>query len=104
MAGSFQTTTEEMQAASRHVLEVNDSVQGELSRLRNQLAPLAGAWQGSASMAFQQLMERWDTDARNLNEALRGIGEQIGGSAQTYAQRDEEEQQAMSNIANTLNS
>ncbi len=48
MAGQFGTQVEQMQAAANHVAEVNQSVQGQLSALSNQLAPLAGAWQGQA--------------------------------------------------------
>lgn len=100
--GSYGTSIEEMQAAGNHVFEVNSSVQGQLSALKNQLAPLAGAWKGQASIAFQTLMERWDQNARTLNEALRGIGEAIQASGATYAQQEEEQQQSMSNIRNTL--
>lgn len=100
--GAYGTSIEEMQSAGNHVYEVNDSVQGQLSALRNQLAPLAGAWRGQAATAFQTLMERWDANARTLNEALRGIGEAIQASGTTYQAQEEQQQQSMSNIANTL--
>ncbi|HEU0087322.1 MAG TPA: WXG100 family type VII secretion target [Pseudonocardiaceae bacterium] len=98
MAQQFGTQVEQMQAAAGHVTEVNQSVQGQLSALSNQLAPLAGAWQGQAATAFQLLMDRWSTDARNLNEALNNISEQIRGSGATYAQADEAENQTFSRI------
>ncbi|MBV8542191.1 MAG: WXG100 family type VII secretion target [Pseudonocardiales bacterium] len=104
MAQQFGAQFEQMQAAAQHVAEVNQSVQGRLSGLRNQLAPLAGAWKGQAAIAFQVLMERWDTDARSLNEALNSIGEQIRGSGTTYAQADETEQQTYSRIGQALGS
>lgn len=100
--GAYGTSIEEMQGAANHVLQVNESVQGQLSSLRNQLAPLAGAWKGQASTAFQTLMQRWDTNARSLSEALRGIGESIQASGATYGQQEEEQQAAMSNITNAL--
>jgi WXG100 family type VII secretion target len=102
MAQQFGAQFEEMTAAANHVAEVNQSVQGQLMGLRNQLAPLAGAWKGQAATAFQLLMERWDTDARNLNEALSSIGEQIRGSGTTYAQADEAENQTYSRISQAL--
>ncbi|MGH4015364.1 MAG: WXG100 family type VII secretion target [Pseudonocardiaceae bacterium] len=98
MGQQFGTQVEQMQAAANHVAEVNQSVQGQLSALSNQLAPLAGAWQGQASTAFHMLMERWNTNARSLNEALNSIGEQIRGSGATYAQADETENQTFSQI------
>ena len=102
MAGQFGAQFEQMQAAANHVAEVNQSVQGQLSRLRSQLAPLTGAWKGQAATAFQILMDRWDADARNLNDALNGIGEQIRGSGTTYAQADEAENQTYSRISQAL--
>jgi WXG100 family type VII secretion target len=102
MAQQFGAQFEQMQAAAHHVAEVNQSVQGQLSALHNQLAPLAGAWKGQAATAFQVLMERWATDARNLNVALNNIGEQIRGSGTTYAQADETENQTYSRISQAL--
>jgi WXG100 family type VII secretion target len=102
MAGQFGAQFEQMQAAANHVAEVNQSVQGQLLSLRNQLAPLAGAWKGQAASAFQVLMQRWDTDARNLNEALNSIGEQIRGSGTTYAQADDAEQATYTRISQAL--
>jgi WXG100 family type VII secretion target len=100
--GGYGTTPEEMQRAAARVMSVNDQVQANLASLRNQLAPLAGAWQGQASTAFQALMARWDTDARSLNEALRGIGEAIRGTGQNYAQAEEQQSRSMSSIQSAL--
>jgi WXG100 family type VII secretion target len=102
MAGQFGAQFEQMQAAANHVAEVNQNVQAQLAALRNQLAPLAGAWKGQAATAFALLMQRWDNDARNLNEALHGIGEQIRGSGTTYAQADEGENQTYTRISQAL--
>lgn len=101
-AGGYGTTVAEMQAGANHVYEVNDSVQSQLAALRNQIAPLAGAWKGQASVAFQTLMTRWDQDAAKLNQALRAIGEQIQGSGQVYAVREEEEAASFGTIGNAL--
>lgn len=100
--GGYGTTTEEMQRAAQRVLGVNDQVQADLAALRNQLTPLAGAWQGQAATAFQGLMARWDADARGLNDALRGIGEAIRGSGHGYAQAEAEQERAMSAIRGAL--
>ncbi|GAY10161.1 WXG100 family type VII secretion target [Pseudonocardia sp. N23] len=93
MSGGYGTSTAEMQRAGRHVLEVNDQVQADLSALRNGLMPLAGAWRGEAASAFTGLMARWDADARKLGEALQAIGSAVQGSAAAY-QRQEDEQAA----------
>lgn len=102
MAGQFGTQVEQMHAAAGHVTEVNQSVHGQLTALSNQLAPLAGVWQGQAATAFNLLMERWNTSARSLNEALSSIGEQIRASGGTYSQADETENQTFSQISAAL--
>lgn len=100
--GGYGTSTEEMQRAGQKVFDVNDQVQGQLSSLMSQLAPLEGAWKGQAATAFQTLIQRWNEDARKLNEALRGIGEAIQGSARTYAQQEEEHSTTMNKITGAL--
>lgn len=102
MAAGFGTTPEEMQRASQHVGQVNEQVQSQLATLRSQLGPLAGAWRGEASTAFQGLMARWDTDARTLNQALLGIGEAIRSSGGAYLAADQEHAQGMSTIRGAL--
>jgi WXG100 family type VII secretion target len=102
MPAGYGTSTEEMQRAGQHVFSVNDQIQGQLGALRAQLAPLAGAWRGDASTAFQGLMARWDADARRLNDALRGIGESIRGSGQSYAAQEEQNASSLSGIQAAL--
>ena len=102
MAAGYGTSIEEMQRAGQHVFSVNDQVQADLSALRGQLAPLAGAWQGEAAGAFQALMLRWDTDARSLNAALRSIGEAIQTSGQSYQQQEEQQSRDLSAIRAAL--
>jgi WXG100 family type VII secretion target len=98
----YGATTEEMARAAQHVASVNQSVQGELSALRGRLEPLAGAWVGQAAAQFAQLMIRWDTDARALNQALGGIGHAIEGSRNTYQRQEDDQLAAMTSITNAL--
>ncbi|MET0189281.1 WXG100 family type VII secretion target [Pseudonocardia sediminis] len=101
-ADGFGTTTEEMARAAQHVDAVNESVRAELAGLRGKLEPLAGLWTGRASVEFVRLMQRWDTDAQQLNEALRTIGGALQGSRTSYEQREQDQAQAMSGIASAL--
>ncbi len=98
----FGTTPDEMARAARHVAAVNQAVQGELTALRGRLEPLAGAWVGRASAQFAQLMARWDTDARSLNQALGGIGQAIAGSRATYQRHEDDQAAVMTSISNAL--
>lgn len=102
MSGAYGLSFEEMDAAGKHVLDVNSQVQGQLSQLKSNLVPLQSAWKGSASTAFQNLMIRWDDAATRLNTALDSIGTSIQGSSATYATQEEEHSQTMSQITNSL--
>lgn len=102
MAAGFGTTTEEMERAGRHVLSVNETVQGDLAALRGQLGPLAGMWAGAAATEFRTLMTRWDASASQLNGALRGIGESIQGSVRSYQQQEDAQLAGMSSIRTAL--
>lgn len=101
-ADGFGTTTEEMQRAAQHVTQVDESVRAELAALRGKLEPLAGLWTGQASLQFAQLMQRWDTDARALAEALATIGNALQGSRVSYEQQEQQQAQSMSTIASAL--
>ncbi len=103
MSGNFTTSTEDMDLAAKHVMTVNEQVQGELKALQARLAPLAGAWTGDASMAFTRLMERWNTDATSLNNALNSIGGAIQSSGTSYARNEEQASSSMSSISAALN-
>jgi WXG100 family type VII secretion target len=98
----FGTTVEEMDRAGRQVLSVNDTVQADLAMLRTRLMPLAGAWRGEAAGAFTRLMERWDADARVINDALRTIGQSITSSGQDYRAHEEQNAAGLSSIRAAL--
>jgi WXG100 family type VII secretion target len=102
MSDGFGTTTEEMRRAAGHVVAVNDAVQAELATLRGRLVPLSAAWRGEAASAFAGLMNRWDVDARQLSEALRGIGEAIQGSGVGYQAQEEQHAGTLSSIRAAL--
>ena len=102
MADGFGTTTEEMHRAAGQVFAVNDAVQAELATLRGRLAPLSGAWRGAAATAFAGLMNRWDTDARSINDALRAIGEALRGTGVGYQAQEEHHASALSAIRAAL--
>lgn len=102
MAGQFGTQTDTMRTAAQHVIDVNEQIQRQLRTLHSQLAPLAGTWRGQASVAFQELMVRWNEDATRMNRALHAIGETIQGSGQAYATTEEDTRSSISSIRSTL--
>jgi WXG100 family type VII secretion target len=102
MAGQFGTQTETMRQAAAHVADVNQQIQGRLTALRNQLAPLESTWRGDASLAFQQLMIRWNEDATRINRSLHAIGEAVGSSGADYQAVEQDNSAQISSIRQAL--
>jgi WXG100 family type VII secretion target len=91
-----------MQAGASHIDTVNDQINGQLSSLRGNLAPLNGVWRGQASTAFTNLMMRYDSSAARISEAMRAIAEQIRGANASYMAEEETHSQSLSQISSAL--
>ncbi|EME21314.1 WXG100 family type VII secretion target [Rhodococcus triatomae] len=103
MSGQMKTTTETMEAAATHVSDVNGDIQGLLSSLQGRLSAVNGAWEGSAKVAFDNLMQRWDQNAKTLNEALMGISENIRANGVAFASTQDDHVAAINSAAGSLN-
>lgn len=102
MADSYGTQLDTMATASRHVSDVNQQVQSELSALMSRLEPLAGTWKGSSAVSFHSLKARWNENAARLNDALADISAAIATSGTTYRAADENQQSSFSGISSVL--
>jgi WXG100 family type VII secretion target len=91
-----------MDAASKHVYEVNAQIQATLGNLLARLDPLMSTWQGSAATSFQVLKQRWHDDATKLNQALHGIGDGLVSNQRNYATTEDTNQQGFSSITSRL--
>ncbi len=100
--GSFGTQFDVMAKAAQQVRQTSDEINGELNSLQSQLEPIAGSWQGSAASAFQQLMERWHTDAQKLTQALTGISEVLDQSNKSYTSTEESNHSEIAKILGGL--
>ncbi|MDH6122447.1 WXG100 family type VII secretion target [Kitasatospora sp. GAS204B] len=99
MAGSqFTTTAEEMRAFSGKINEVNQQIQGELSKLNALVSSIAGGWQGAAATAYHQLQERWNEDAKALNTVLDEIRGAIDATTSKYSQTEEEQRSSLGGV------
>lgn len=104
MAGAgYGTQLDQMRTSAQHVFDVNDSVQAELQQLGAALDALLSQWRGDAASAFGNVRMRWDAEARNLNEALRGIGETLVAGHADYSTRQSSQSDSFSRIGGTLN-
>lgn len=102
MAGNFRTELPTMAVASGHVFEVNEQLQGQLSALMARLEPLMGTWQGEAVSSFHVLKEQWNANARELNLALRGIGDALVVNTTNYRTTEDANRQSFTGISAVL--
>jgi WXG100 family type VII secretion target len=101
MAG-FSATPEQLQQAAQSMEEKNQALQQVLNQFLSGAEGISGAWSGAASMAFQNLARRFKDDSDKLNQALMQMSEQMTGTSKAYAQQEQANQDAMSNISNAL--
>lgn len=94
---SFRTDVATMNQAANNVDRVNGDVQAELTRLRGTVEGMSGAWKGQAQASFFGLMERWNQSARQLNEALMSIADNIRANATAFDQTDVDNAAAFNN-------
>lgn len=90
------------QAAS-DVRHVEEEVSGDLTRLRGIVQGLAGAWQGTAGTAYQNLMLKWDGDVNKLLKALSDIADLLDKSGTQHQVNDEQQQQNLNRFHSLLN-
>ena len=81
---ALNTQNDTMSTAANHVVDIAQHVQQEMNGLQMRLGSLDAAWQGSAKMAFDQLMVRWQDAGRHLNESLNSIAETIRANSVAY--------------------
>ena len=96
-------TPEVLMAKAGDARSTNSEVQTILSQLRGQISAVDGVWKGEAKVAFDNLMIRWDTDARKLNEALDTIAETLSTSAGNFSQSQADHVQSLNTAGGSLN-
>lgn len=102
MSGGYTTSQAALDKAAGEMLNTNEQLMQALQKMASELEPLQSAWQGQASTAFQHLIEHFQEDAKNMNQALDTIANNVSQNAKQYAQQEEEQSQQMNSILNTL--
>ncbi|RSM67410.1 hypothetical protein DMH04_49060 [Kibdelosporangium aridum] len=87
--GAFSITPDMLHKASVDTANVREAQQGHITHLRNQLAQLEGAWEGSAAQAFHSLVARFNTAAEKILTDLQTISESLASSAKMYGHQEE---------------
>lgn len=101
MAG-YQTGHPELKAAAQELVDGNTDLMQQLSQLASAVDGVAGQWQGAANTAFTTLINKFQTDAKTLNDKLLVISENVSGSADAYLRQEEQASESLSQISTTL--
>ncbi|WP_080793499.1 WXG100 family type VII secretion target [Corynebacterium pacaense] len=98
MSNLFKTESDVMVATAGRVDDTNDQVQGELNRLRGVVDSVRGSWAGQAQVSFDELMSRWNASARELQEALQSISDNIRSNARSFENTETDNAQAFNAV------
>ena len=102
MSQMFKTEAEVMIATAGRVDTTNDEVAAELARLQGVVDQVRASWTGSAQVSFDNLMNRYDASAQQLQEALTSISENIRSNARNFDSVEAQNQDAFNNVGGGL--
>jgi WXG100 family type VII secretion target len=78
------------------VLTANTAVRGTIDRLQaetqsmmSQLVSLQSSWTGTASSAFQQVVDQWRATQRQVEESLANINTALATAGRQYAEAEQ---------------
>lgn len=98
-AGSgFQGTVQQFTDAEGRVTEVRAGMDNNLSTLRDRIEATRAGWQGEAQKAFDNVMMRFDDDARQMNQALQRIGDLLREAGSKYERSEQQQQEILSAV------
>lgn len=92
-----------MESAAGKFESVNESLQGMLTRLMNELQALQSAWQGAGGKSFEQVKQAYEGNQKKLSEALRETATAIRTSGKQYTATDEDARAMVGGINTSVN-
>lgn len=84
----FSVDSDAVLSATAAISATGERVQAETGAMLGQLVQLQGTWTGSASIAFQSVVDRWRAAQREMDAALADIGNTLAVAGQQYAQTE----------------
>ena len=91
----FQGTVQQFTEAEGRVTEVRAGMDSNLSTLRDRIEATRAGWQGEAQKAFDAVMNRFDEDARQMNQALQKIAELLKEAGSKYERSEQQQQEIL---------
>jgi WXG100 family type VII secretion target len=91
----FQGTPAQFTDAEGKVTEVRANMDANLATLRDRIEATRAGWQGMAQKAFDNVMNRFDEDARQMNQALQRIADLLREAGSKYERSEQQQQEIM---------
>jgi WXG100 family type VII secretion target len=88
MAGAIRVTPEQLSSVAAQLNSGAGSIDGTLSQLAAQVAPLGSDWAGVGQARFQALWQQWQTSSRQLHQALEDISVLMRQAGVAYETND----------------
>ena len=98
MAGGFKGDVDQFTQAEKRVTEVRVSMDQNLGKLRDNIAATQAGWEGEASKAFHNIMQRFDEAGDKLNMALQGIADLLETAGSRYQASEAQQNEMLSAI------
>jgi len=85
----YSVDSEQLRRQSQSVIGAAGDISSTLQSVTGQIRNLTAHWRGGSSDAFQNLWHDWETGAKQLLEAMEGIGKYLEQSAATFEQAEQ---------------
>jgi len=88
MSGEILLRAEEARSAADAVRDAATNAQDSFNSLKGRLAPLADDFKGRTADKWDEKYTEWDTSAKDLMDALDGLGQFLSQAADAIEQTD----------------
>jgi WXG100 family type VII secretion target len=85
----FSVDSDAVIATTSAVRGTIDRLQGETTAMMSQLMQLQASWTGSASVAFQSVVDQWRVTQRQVEDSLTGINTALAAAGRQYADAEQ---------------
>lgn len=84
----FSVDSDAVLTATAAVRGTIERLEAEASAMLGQLTQLQSTWTGSASVAFQSVVDQWRATHRQVEDSLASINHALGMAGRQYAEAE----------------
>lgn len=86
---AYSVDSDAVFTATASVRGTIDRVQADTSAMLAQLTQLQSSWTGSASLAFQGVIDQWRVTQRHVEDSLAGINAALTSAGRQYVEAEQ---------------